>query len=176
MADVTLFLGGARSGKSSLALKAAEACTGQLTYLATGQAFDAEMTERIRRHRAERGPRWTTIECPVDLPRAIIEVETGAVVVDCLTLWLSNLMLGDHDVGAARAALIAAIGAVSRPMFIVSNEVGSGIVPDSPLGRAFRDEAGRLNQDIACIASRTLLIVAGLVLPLERFDLTEADA
>ena len=164
----TLFLGGARSGKSRLAQAAAEACDGPLLFLATAEAWDEEMAARIARHQADRGPRWTTVPCPLDLPAALrrARAEAGAIVVDCLTLWLSNLMLGGQDVESATGDLLAAIGAGHRPLFLVTNEVGMGIVPDHPLGRAFRDEAGRLNQAVARAADHAVLVVAGLTLPL----------
>lgn len=170
MVATTLFLGGARSGKSRLAQAAAETCAGPLHYCATAEAFDDEMTDRIARHRADRDARWTTIECPLALPEAIGAVRDGAILIDCLTLWLSNVMLGDHDVAARSADLLSAIDAVRMPLFVVSNEVGLGIVPDHPLGRAFRDEAGRLNQAVAARVERTLFVVAGMILPLQRFD------
>jgi len=165
-----MFLGGARSGKSRLALTAIERHPGPLRYLATAQAFDDEMQDRIDRHRAERDARWQTIECPLDLPEAIGRIATGAILVDCLTLWLSNLMLGWHDVSARTGDLIAAIRATPLPLAIVTNEVGMGIVPDHPLGRAFRDEAGRLNQRVAAAVDAAYLVVAGLVLPLQAYD------
>lgn len=164
-----MFLGGARSGKSRLALTAIERYPGPFHYLATAQAFDDEMRDRIRRHRAERDARWQTIECPLDLPEAIGRVVAGAILVDCLTLWLSNLMLGGHDVAANSDDLIAAIRATPLPLAIVTNEVGMGIVPDHPLGRTFRDEAGRLNQRIAAEVDAAYLVVAGLVLPLRQY-------
>ncbi len=165
----TLFLGGARSGKSRLAQGAAEAHAGPLHYLATAEAHDEEMHERIARHRADRDARWTTIECPLALPEAIVGIGDGAVLVDCLTLWLSNLMLSEHDIAARTADLLAALAAARAPVYVVSNEVGMGIVPDHPLGRRFRDAAGRLNQAVAGMADATYLVVAGLVLPLQRF-------
>jgi adenosylcobinamide kinase/adenosylcobinamide-phosphate guanylyltransferase len=166
----TLFLGGARSGKSRLAQEAAERHDGPLQYLATAEAFDDEMTQRIDRHRDDRGPRWRTVECPLALPEAIAACQEGAILVDCLTLWLSNLMLGDHAVAARTRDLLEALAATPLPVLIVSNEVGMGIVPEHPLGRAFRDEAGRLNQAVAAAVDATYLVVAGLVLPLRRID------
>ncbi|WP_375380600.1 bifunctional adenosylcobinamide kinase/adenosylcobinamide-phosphate guanylyltransferase [uncultured Sphingomonas sp.] len=166
----TLFLGGARSGKSRLAQAAAEALPGSLTYLATAEAGDDEMADRIARHRADRGERWRTVECPIDLPRAIgdaIGDADGVVLVDCLTLWLSNLMLGGHDIEAAGAALIAAMADARGPLLLVSNEVGLGLVPETPLGRAFRDAAGRLNQAVAAAATRVVFVAAGLPLTLK---------
>lgn len=163
----TLFLGGARSGKSRLAQAAAEACDGALLYVATAQAGDAEMADRIARHRADRGPRWTTIECPLALAEAIAAHPGAPVLVDCLTLWLSNLMLGGHDVEAHGERLVAAMRARSAPLFLVSNEIGLGLVPETPLGRAFRDAAGRLNQAAAAAADHVTFVAAGLPLILK---------
>lgn len=163
----TLFLGGARSGKSRLAQAAAEALPGPLLYLATGEAGDDEMAERIARHRADRGPRWRTVECPIDLPRAITDAGAAVVLVDCLTLWLSNLMLGGHDIDASAEALIAAMADARAPMLLVTNEVGLGLVPETPLGRAFRDAAGRLNQQVAAAATQVTFVAAGLALRLK---------
>ena len=161
----TLFLGGARSGKSRLAQAAAEACDGPLVYIATAEAGDAEMATRIARHRADRGgDRWTTVECPVELAGAIAAASDGVVLVDCLTLWLSNLMLGGHDVARHGRALTEAMAARRAPLFMVSNEVGLGLVPETPLGRAFRDEAGRLNQAVAAAADNVTFVAAGLPL------------
>lgn len=167
---VTVFLGGARSGKSRLAQRAAEVSSGPLTYIATAEPRDAEMADRIARHRADRGRRWITLERPIDLADAIGSLEAGAAVIDCLTLWLTNVMLADLDVSAATDTLVAAIERSPVPLFIVSNEVGGGIVPETPLGRAFRDEAGRLNQAVAAAADVVLFVVAGLVLPLKRVE------
>jgi len=169
VARTTLFLGGARSGKSRLAQQAAEACAGPLTYCATGEARDDEMADRIERHRADRGVRWRTVECPLALPEAIGAVEAGAVLVDCLTLWLSNLMLGEQDIARRTEDLLAAIAATPLPVTIVSNEVGLGIVPEHPLGRRFRDAAGRLNQAVATRVDASYFVAAGLVLPLQPF-------
>lgn len=163
-----MFLGGARSGKSRLALTAIERHDGTLHYLATAEAHDREMTERIAHHRQERGARWRTVECPIDLPQAILAQRSGAIMVDCLTLWLTNLMLGGHDIDARTRELVAAIGATTLPIAIVSNEVGLGIVPEHPLGRQFRDAAGRLNQIVAGHVDRAYLVVSGLVLPLQQ--------
>lgn len=160
----TLFLGGARSGKSRLAQAAAEACDGPLVYIATAEAGDVEMAERIARHRADRGGRWTTVECPIDLAEAIVSHAAHPVLVDCLTLWLSNLMLGGHDVARHGQALIEAMAARRAPLVLVSNEVGLGLVPETPLGRAFRDEAGRLNQNVAAAADSVTFVAAGLPL------------
>ncbi|MBC7521309.1 MAG: bifunctional adenosylcobinamide kinase/adenosylcobinamide-phosphate guanylyltransferase [Sandarakinorhabdus sp.] len=166
---MTFFLGGARSGKSRLAQQLAEAQSGALVYLATGQAFDAEMVDRIQRHRADRGPRWRTVDCPLELPAAIArEAVTGNVVlVDCLTLWSSNLLLADADASAAANDLLAAIAAATGPVILVSNEVGLGIVPDNALARRFRDDVGRLHQAVAALADAVHFVAAGLSLRLK---------
>lgn len=166
----TLFvIGGARSGKSGYALSRAEVSPGELVFIATAQALDAEMAERIRRHRIERGARWRTVEAPIDLPGAII-AEAGAervLLIDCLTLWLSNLMLADADPEQATKRLLAAAGGAAGTIIMVSNEVGLGIVPDNPLGRRFRDAAGRLNQSVATLADEAVFLAAGLPLLLK---------
>lgn len=166
---VTFFLGGARSGKSRLAQQLAEAQSGGLVYLATGQAFDAEMADRIDRHRADRGPRWRTVDCPLDLPAEIAReaVAGNIVLVDCLTLWSSNLLLADADTSAAATELLAAIGAATGPVILVSNEVGLGIVPDNALARRFRDDVGRLHQAVAALADTVHFVAAGLSLRLK---------
>lgn len=167
MSRSILFLGGARSGKSRLAQAEAERGADPLTFIATAQAFDDEMTERIARHQADRGPRWRTVEAPLALAPAIRAAAPGTVLVDCLTLWLSNLMLGDHDIDAARAALVALVRHPPGRLILVSNEVGLGIVPETPLGRAFRDEAGRLNQAVAAAAAEVRFVAAGLSIALK---------
>jgi adenosylcobinamide kinase/adenosylcobinamide-phosphate guanylyltransferase len=163
---VVLLVGGARSGKSRLAQARAESLAGELVYIATGQPFDAEMTERIARHQLDRGPRWRTVESPLDLPGAIAHESAAerVLLVDCLTLWLSNLMLGDHDTSGATGRLLEALTEQSGTVLLVSNEVGMGIVPDNALARRFRDEAGRLNQDVAQVADEVLLVAAGLAI------------
>lgn len=167
---VTLVLGGARSGKSAFAQKAAEALAQDQkpVLIATGQAFDDEMQDRIARHQADRGDAWRTLEAPLELAKVLcVQQRDAPVVVDCLTLWLSNHMLADHDLAVERAALIAAVGACRARLWLVSNEVGWGVVPETPLGRRFRDEAGRLHQDLATVADEVFLIVAGLPLALK---------
>jgi adenosylcobinamide kinase / adenosylcobinamide-phosphate guanylyltransferase len=167
---ITLVLGGARSGKTGHGLGLAERADGPLVYLATAQARDDEMRERILRHREERGARWRTVEEPVELAQALRRhAEGGAtVLVDCLTLWLSNLMEFGRDPAAETAALVAALGEVrdgaGGTVVLISNEVGLGIVPDNALARRFRDEAGRLHQAVAGVADSVLLMVAGLPL------------
>jgi adenosyl cobinamide kinase/adenosyl cobinamide phosphate guanylyltransferase len=159
---ISLVLGGARSGKSRQAEVLATQAPPPWVYIATAQAFDDEMRVRIAEHRARRPPGWRTIEAPVDLWSALSEAGNLPVLVDCLTLWLTNLMLGSHDMPAAIASFEWALSQRSAPTVIVSNEVGLGIVPDNVLARAFRDHAGLLNQRIASRADRVLFMVAGL--------------
>jgi adenosylcobinamide kinase / adenosylcobinamide-phosphate guanylyltransferase len=166
---LTLVLGGARSGKSRHAEALIEAASPEALYLATAEPLDDEMAERIRRHRARRGVRWTTREAPLDLAAALIE---GArlerpVLVDCLTLWLSNLLVAGRDVEAASAELLDTLPRLKGPAVLVANEVGLGIVPDNALARAFCDHAGRLNQAVAAEAQRVVLVAAGLPLVLK---------
>ncbi len=158
-----LVLGGARSGKSAHAEKRIEAQPPTWTYLATAQAFDAEMSERIAIHRARRDGRWSTHDVPLDLVGALDTPEAdGPVLVDCLTLWLSNQMLAGRDVEAETARLVAALAAPRGLWVAVANEVGLGIVPDNALARRFRDAAGRLNQAVAAVADEVVFMVAGL--------------
>lgn len=167
--SILFILGGARSGKSRYAQARAEALDGELLFVATAQAFDAEMADRIARHRADRGPRWATIDAPLELA-ATIRAKSGEgrlLLVDCLTLWTSNLLLAERDIPAATTELIDAIQDAAGPLILVSNEVGLGIVPDNPLARRFRDEAGRVNQRVAAAADEAVLIAAGLPLKLK---------
>jgi adenosylcobinamide kinase/adenosylcobinamide-phosphate guanylyltransferase len=166
----TLVLGGARSGKSRFAERLVEAHPGARVYLATAEAGDPEMAERIRRHRARRGAGWTTIEEPLDLPRALAAAAEGnaAVLVDCLTLWLGNLMTAGRDVEREAQALVEVLPRLAGPVVLVSNEVGLGIVPDNALARAFRDHAGLLHQAIAAAADRVYVMTAGLPLLLKK--------
>ncbi|MDR6788297.1 adenosylcobinamide kinase/adenosylcobinamide-phosphate guanylyltransferase [Sphingomonas sp. BE138] len=162
-----LVLGGARSGKSRHAQALAEGCAGAHVFVATAQAFDDEMRERIARHRADRDTRWRTVEAPVALAEAVADVCDGVVLVDCLTLWASNLLLGEADDEAATAALVAALAATPARVVLVANEVGWGIVPDNALARRFRDVAGRINQRVAAAVDRVDLVVAGLAMRLK---------
>jgi adenosyl cobinamide kinase/adenosyl cobinamide phosphate guanylyltransferase len=163
----TLVLGGARSGKSRFAESMLDGWADRRVYLATAEAGDAEMAERIRHHRERRGDSWDTVEEPLALPKALAREGGAAVLVDCLTLWLANLMQGGRDVEAATTALTAVLARRTAPAVLVSNEVGWGIVPDNPLARAFRDAAGRMNQAVAAAADRVVLVVAGLPLLLK---------
>lgn len=161
-----LVLGGARSGKSALAERLVRGAGGAAVYIATAQAWDDEMAARIAQHRTDRGEGWQTVEAPLDLPAALTEAaQPGrAVLIDCLTLWLSNLMLGGHDIAAATDALEGAVRAAPCPVAMVANEVGLGIVPDNALARRFRDAQGRLNQRMAAAADLVLFCAAGLPL------------
>ncbi|MEO5322514.1 bifunctional adenosylcobinamide kinase/adenosylcobinamide-phosphate guanylyltransferase [Mesorhizobium sp. CC13] len=160
---LTFLLGGARSGKSAHAERLVTQHPAPWTYIATAQAYDEEMRERIDIHRARRGAGWHTIDAPLDLTGALGSVPDGVpVLVDCLTLWLSNHMLADHDVEAESSSLAGLLARPRGPWFVVANEVGLGIVPDNALGRRFRDAAGRLNQQVAAGADEVLFMVAGL--------------
>lgn len=158
---LTLVLGGARSGKSRHAEGLVTALPPPWTYVATAQALDDEMAVRIAAHRERRDPRWRTIEAPRDVAGAI-EAMPGPVLVDCLTLWLSNLMLAGADIDAEMERLVQSLARAAHPVVLVANEVGFGIVPDNALARGFRDAAGRLNQAMAARADRVVLMVAGI--------------
>ena len=161
---LTLILGGARSGKSREAEALVTTLPPPWRYVATAQALDEEMRQRIALHRERRRAGWETHEAPLDLVGIIRELAQDAapILVDCLTLWLSNLLLGGHDIEAAITGLESVLDDAWAPVVAVSNEVGLGIVPDNALARRFRDEAGRLNQRLAARADRVLLMVAGL--------------
>lgn len=169
MPRVTLVLGGARSGKSRYAETLAEDQPGECVYIATAEAGDGEMAERIRRHRARRGERWRTVEEPLALADAVRrEAAAGrAVLVDCLTLWLANLMEAGRDIAAETESLLAVLGEATGPVLLVSSEVGQGIVPDNALARAFRDHAGALHQAVAAASGRVILVTAGLPMVLK---------
>jgi adenosylcobinamide kinase / adenosylcobinamide-phosphate guanylyltransferase len=173
---VTLVTGGARAGKSAYALSLVPR-DAPVTFIATAQELDDEMRERIRRHRAERPRGWTTIEAPLELAAAIAAAPPEAIlVVDCLTLWVSNLLLTEGRDGAdpswspdARVdRLVEALGARTKPAVVVTNEVGLGVVPPTALGRIYRDALGRVNQRVASVAGRVVLMVAGLPLELKK--------
>jgi adenosylcobinamide kinase/adenosylcobinamide-phosphate guanylyltransferase len=166
---VTLVLGGARSGKSRYAESLLDLHPGRRTYLATAEILDDEMAERVKAHRQRRDSDWKTIEEPLELAAALTaETEQGAaVLVDCLTLWLGNLMGKDRDVEAEIAGLVAALIQFGGPVVFVSNEVGLGIVPDNAMARRFRDLAGTLHQRLAEQADRVVFVAAGLPLTLK---------
>jgi adenosylcobinamide kinase / adenosylcobinamide-phosphate guanylyltransferase len=161
--SLTLVLGGARSGKSRYAEALVTALPQPWFYIATGEPRDNEMAARIAEHRARRGGQWQTIEAPRDLAAALAVVPAGAaILIDCLTLWLSNVMLADADVDAETSRFENALIGRTGPVVLVANEVGLGIVPENALARRFRDAAGRLNQRLATVADRVVLLVAGI--------------
>jgi adenosylcobinamide kinase/adenosylcobinamide-phosphate guanylyltransferase len=166
----TLVLGGARSGKSRHAENLVVASGAERVYLATAAAGDDEMAKRIATHQESRGPGWRTIEEQFDLAALLTrEARHGrAVLVDCLTLWLTNLMLADRDISQASAELCSLLPNLPCPVILVSNEVGLGLVPETPLGRRFRDAQGRLNQAVAAAVPNVVFVAAGLPLTLKR--------
>jgi adenosylcobinamide kinase / adenosylcobinamide-phosphate guanylyltransferase len=169
---LTLLLGGARSGKSALAVARARAFAGPVVFVATAEALDAEMARRIERHRAERDPGWRTIEAPIELADALAAAPAAAcAIVDCLSLWVANLVqhgLGEDEVAELARAAAALAAARPGPTIAVSNEVGMGVVPEYELGRRYRDALGRANSAWAARAEEALLVVAGRTLALER--------
>jgi len=168
MSRLTLVLGGARSGKSRFAESLARDRAGPRTYIATAEPFDEEMRQRIAKHRDQRaGEGWETIEAPLD-PAAILAQASGLVLLDCVTVWLGNLMHHARDLPAEVAKLCAALEACPAEVILVSNEVGLSIVPENAMARRFRDEQGRANQALAGIASEVFLVVAGLPLQVKR--------
>jgi len=171
MAKSILVTGGARSGKSAFAERLTLRLGAPAVYIATAEALDAEMAARIAAHQAQRGPDWTTRAAPLDLVEALAATEGGAPrLVDCLTLWLSNLMHAGRDPEAEGARLAQALAAAAAPVVLVTNEVGGGIVPDNALARAYRDAAGRLNQRVAAECDSVYLVVAGQPLKVKPHD------
>ena len=169
LAPLTLIIGGARSGKSRHAEALITARPPPWHYVATAQALDEEMAERIALHRSRRAEGWETHEVPLALPECIARLGAKPVpiLVDCLTLWLTNLTLGEYDVSAAATKLETALDEAVAPIVLVANEVGLGIVPENALARRFRDEAGRLNQRLAARATQVIFMVAGLPMPVK---------
>ena len=167
---LTLVLGGARSGKSAHAERLAESQPGACVYLATAEAGDEEMAQRIALHQARRGGRWRTVEEPLALTQALAENARadGCVLVDCLTLWLANLMSRGLEPERETAHLVEGCAGLRGPAVLVANEVGLGIVPDNALARQFRDAAGRLNQAVAAAADRVVFVAAGLPMILKQ--------
>ena len=169
--SLVFLLGGARSGKSSLALELAQRWEGPVTFLATGEPGDEEMTERVRLHRAERPSAWTTVEEPLEVSGAIAQVEDAtAIVIECISLWVANMLArGDTDTEVEDQARATAALARDRPSLTiaVSNEVGLGVVPATPLGRRYRDVLGRVNAVWAAAADQVALVVAGRALRLD---------
>ncbi len=170
--STTLVIGGCRSGKSSHALLMADRIgNARKIFIATCIPRDDEMHQRVSRHQAERGAGWTAVETPIFLSEAIRDISPSAdvLLVDCLTLWVSNLMMEHADFGASKELLAAhtfrlieSLQAAACPVILVTNEVGAGIVPDNPLARAFRDAVGQVNQRIAVCADQVIWIVAGI--------------
>lgn len=166
---LTLLTGGVRSGKSSFAVGLGERWNGPVTFIATAPALDDDMAARIERHRAERPASWVTIEEETELEQALRTADSGMVIVDCLTLWVSNLMAGElAESDIALSATAAALVCASRPdpVVVVTNEVGMGVHPPTELGRRYRDVLGRVNQMFAGVADASFLLVAGRALPL----------
>lgn len=168
-ANTLLVLGGARSGKSRYAQTRAEATGLTRLFVATAQAFDNEMRDRIARHREDRGPEWETAEAPIAIASVIRNraAPDTVILVDCLTLWTSNLLLNDMDITAMTDELAQTLAEARGPVILVANEVGLGIVPDNALARRFRDAAGTLNQRVAAIAREVQFLAAGLPLTLK---------
>lgn len=164
--NLTLVLGGARSGKSRYAEELIARTEPPWTYVATAEAHDEEMRQRIAHHQARRQGGWETLDAPFELAGTIAAL-TAPALVDCLTLWLSNVMLAGRDIEEETARLLQAMRHTPVPLVAVSNEVGMGLVPETPLGRAFRDAQGRLNQRVAAVADRVVFVAAGLPLNLK---------
>ena len=164
--ELLLVLGGARSGKSSWALQYTEDHYRRYLFLATARVLDEEMAERVKLHKDARGPSWHVLEEPLGIPDALREKcgDFEAVLIDCVTVWLSNVLLekGEEGIGLYRDDLLNTLSSRSNTIIIVSNEVGMGIVPETPLGRKFRDIAGQTNQKIAALADKVVLMAAGL--------------
>lgn len=167
MRQVTLVLGGARSGKSRYAEGLARGADGMKTYIATAEPFDDEMKARIGKHRADRAADgWTTLEAPLAVAQAVTDAQ-GFVLLDCVTVWLSNLMHYEKDIRAEAGNLLATLSVTEKRIVIVSNEVGLSVVPENTLARRFRDEQGFLNQRIAEVADEVVFVAAGLPLKLK---------
>jgi len=164
--NLTLVLGGARSGKSRYAEELIARTEPPWTYVATAEAHDEEMRQRIAHHQARRQVGWETLDAPFELAGTIAAL-TAPALIDCLTLWLSNVMLAGRDIEEETARLLQAMRHTPVPLVAVSNEVGMGLVPETPLGRAFRDAQGRLNQRVAAVADRVVFVAAGLPLNLK---------
>lgn len=161
---VTFVIGGARSGKSSFALKEGSALVGKKAYVATAEALDAEMKARIEKHREERSEEWITFEEPLNISQLIddLQKDFDVIIIDCLTVWLSNLMMDKRDIDETMGTFSHSLSAANCSLFIVSNELGMGIVPDNELARRFRDVAGAMNQKLAGLADNVYLVTAGI--------------
>lgn len=159
---LTFVLGGANSGKSKVAESLVTNCDLARTYIATAQAWDDEMRRKIADHKIQRGPDWTTVEAPIDLPQTLANVDEGVILIDCATMWLTNLILADREIDSDVRALLIALDTCRVPVVLVSNEVGQGIVPDNQMARDFVKIQGRFNQQLAAQADRVLFVTAGL--------------
>ena len=165
---LSLILGGASSGKSAFAERLVAASGRPMTYIATARALDDEMRVKIVTHQARRGPGWTTVEAPLDLTGPLADVAPGGVVlVDCATLWLTNHLMDDSDLATEETRLLKSLAACPAPVVVVTNEVGTGIVPDNALARHFRNAQGRLNQGLAARAALVVMVTAGLPMVLK---------
>ncbi len=168
LSRLTLVLGGAASGKSRFAETMATDSTLPRSYIATAQAFDDEMRDKITKHQQDRGDNWRTTEAPLNLCQALLsQPENNVVLIDCLTLWLSNLLIAEENTAKAGENLLKSIAQRTSPVICVSNEVGLGVIPDTPLGRKFRNAQGQLNQEIAARADLVVLVTAGIPLALK---------
>lgn len=168
MAKIQFVIGGARSGKSAMAEALATAVTrtadGKLVYVATAQIFDDEMQDRIDLHRQRRGPEWDLVEAPLDLDKAIIDtaIDGNVLLIDCLSVWITNILINDMDTDAARKRLLKSLSNAAGHIVIVASETGLGIVPENKLSRQFRDASGTLNQEVAALADEVFFVMAGL--------------
>lgn len=163
MAEIILVTGGARSGKSALAERLAQSCGNKVIYIATSEPFDDEMQSRIDRHRARRDAGWRTVDAPLELPDMLVQTDGDAPrLVDCLTMWLNNLIYHNRDVADEVDRLIKVISEQQADLVMVTNEIGSGLVPQTAEARKFRDLAGELNQMVAQAASQVYLSVSGI--------------
>lgn len=166
--ELTLIIGGAASGKSDFAEGLVTASGNSRIYLATAQAHDAEMTAKINRHQKTRGAGWRTIEAPLDLSNALGSASAGDVVLlDCATLWLTNQLMAEADLQIAQTTLLKSLTSCKAPVVVVSNEVGTGIVPENALARKFREAQGRLNQRLAAQSDLAVTVIAGLPMVLK---------
>jgi adenosylcobinamide kinase/adenosylcobinamide-phosphate guanylyltransferase len=165
---LTLVMGGAASGKSRFAEKLVLSSGQPRSYIATAQAYDTEMVEKIEKHQTQRGANWDTYETPLAPWEALGKIAPSHnVLLDCATFWLSNIMLGEHDIAAKKVRLFASLTAFDGSIVVVSNEVGQGVVPDNKLARQFRQAQGELNQELAALADLVVLVTAGLPLALK---------
>ena len=169
MAQIQFVLGGARSGKSTHAEGLAEAAGGNPIYIATAEIFDQEMESRIELHRERRGSHWQLVEAPLDLPEAIAKADNldSVILIDCLSIWITNLLVHQRNMGAACRALVDCLVNCSGHVILVASETGLGIIPENKLSRQFRDANGRLNQAVAAMANEVFFVAAGIALKIK---------